>query len=352
MLCFHLRDPRQRPAGPPTGRRPPSLREARGCTQLLASDTRERPGPPAAPLLPDPSPGPASVTSFEEAAQDEGGRVKLKVGQNGARAPGLTGWPRRAAGWLPVPHAWRVGTVTCPHSLAGRSRGSHGTEQVRVSCDHLRPHEGTWSVEARGLLSAGPPPAAHLCPGRASGLDQGEPAEQQGSGGPHLPPREEPPPAPSANRTRRPEGRPPTPPSAATLASRKPRCSPGSSGHHLVQAPKAEGSGAVWAAARPPWGSGLQRREPRTTPGAGGQSSGTVNVDQGRLRPESRVHREQSCGSPTAMTPEMFTVPHVTQNIPHEGEEFIKSAEGRKRSGAHSAKSPSCPPRMCDQGQH
>lgn len=34
------------------------------------------------------------------------------------------------------------------------------------------------------------------------------------------------------------------------------------------------------------------------------------------------------------MTPEMFTVPHVTQNIPHEGEEFIKSAEGRKRSGA------------------
>lgn len=209
MLCFHLRDPRQRPAGPPTGRRPPSLREARGCTQLLASDTRERPGPPAAPLLPDPSPGPASVTSFEEAAQDEGGRVKLKVGQNGARAPGLTGWPRRAAGWLPVPHAWRVGTVTCPPSLAGRSRGSHGTEQVRVSCDHLRPHEGTWSVEARGLLSAGPPPAAHLCPGRASGLDQGEPAEQQGSGGPHLPPREEPPPAPSANKTRRPEGRPP-----------------------------------------------------------------------------------------------------------------------------------------------
>lgn len=75
-------------------------------------------------------------------------------------------------------------------------------------------------------------------------------------------------------------------------------------------------------------------------------------LTRGRLRPESRVHREQSCGSPTAMTPEMFTVPHVTQNIPHEGEEFIKSAEGRKRSGAHSAKSPSCPPRMCDQGQH
>lgn len=147
------------------------------------------------------------------------------------------GRPLRATGQLPIPHAWRVGT--CPASLAGGSQGSHGTEQVKASCDHLGPRPGTWSGEVRSLPSAWASASWPPLPGQNRRPWPGQPAEQQGSGSPRLPPREEPPLELSANRTQKPEG---PPASTAAPARGKPSCSLSSSGRHLVQGSKDGGS--------------------------------------------------------------------------------------------------------------
>lgn len=137
--------------------------------------------------------------------------------------------------------ASRPSRPACGHHHVGRLQGSHGTEHVKVSCDHLRPRQGTWSVEVRSLPSAWasaswrPLPRHNQQPrpggtSRAAGVQRSSSATQRGT-------------ATGALCKQDTEARGPSPPSTAAPAGRKPSCSLSSLGHHLAQGSK---GGGLW----------------------------------------------------------------------------------------------------------